>query len=188
MRQAAFDYLSLGGMASSGPISLLSGLNPSPSVLVMHFFMVGAGCPCLHACVCICVHTCMLMYGSHVLSPLTPYLSPSPSGGPVWGGTPTPSPPHAAWPVDGHAPAAWCFTDHPAHHLPGEAGRQASAPHVPPSSGIPRVGQKPHHMNAQPYTIVPHLHSDWGAVGTSQLRTLPGSRIALNRLYVCLSH
>ncbi|KAL6762302.1 SE-domain-containing protein [Haematococcus lacustris] len=40
MRQACFDYLSLGGMYSSGPISLLSGLNPRPYVLVMHFFMV----------------------------------------------------------------------------------------------------------------------------------------------------
>ena len=40
MRQACFDYLSLGGVYSAGPISLLSGLNPKPSVLVMHFFMV----------------------------------------------------------------------------------------------------------------------------------------------------
>lgn len=40
MRQACFDYLSLGGIYSAGPISLLSGLNPKPSVLVMHFFMV----------------------------------------------------------------------------------------------------------------------------------------------------
>lgn len=40
MRQACFEYLSLGGMYSSGPISLLSGLNPSPNILVMHFFMV----------------------------------------------------------------------------------------------------------------------------------------------------
>lgn len=40
MRQACFDYLSLGGMYSAGPISLLSGLNPRPSVLVAHFFMV----------------------------------------------------------------------------------------------------------------------------------------------------
>mmetsp|Transcript_26726 Transcript_26726/g.79385 ORF Transcript_26726/g.79385 Transcript_26726/m.79385 type:complete len:506 (-) Transcript_26726:263-1780(-) len=40
MRQACFDYLSLGGMYSAGPVSLLSGLNPKPSVLVMHFFMV----------------------------------------------------------------------------------------------------------------------------------------------------
>jgi squalene monooxygenase len=40
MRQACFDYLSLGGIYSSGPVSLLSGLNPRPSVLVTHFFMV----------------------------------------------------------------------------------------------------------------------------------------------------
>lgn len=40
MRQACFDYLALGGIYSNGPISLLSGLNPRPSVLVMHFFMV----------------------------------------------------------------------------------------------------------------------------------------------------
>jgi squalene monooxygenase len=40
MRQACFDYLSLGGACSTGPISLLSGLNPRPSVLVAHFFMV----------------------------------------------------------------------------------------------------------------------------------------------------
>lgn len=40
MRQACFDYLKLGGIYSSGPVSLLSGLNPKPSVLVAHFFMV----------------------------------------------------------------------------------------------------------------------------------------------------
>ncbi|GLI67912.1 hypothetical protein VaNZ11_012238 [Volvox africanus] len=40
MRQACFDYLALGGVCSAGPISLLSGLNPRPSVLVRHFFMV----------------------------------------------------------------------------------------------------------------------------------------------------
>lgn len=40
MQQACFDYLALGGIYSSGPVSLLSGLNPRPSVLVMHFFMV----------------------------------------------------------------------------------------------------------------------------------------------------
>ncbi|PRW45481.1 arginine--tRNA chloroplastic mitochondrial-like isoform X2 isoform B [Chlorella sorokiniana] len=40
MRQACFDYLALGGVYSAGPVSLLSGLNPRPSVLVMHFFMV----------------------------------------------------------------------------------------------------------------------------------------------------
>jgi squalene monooxygenase len=40
MRLACFDYLKLGGIYSSGPVSLLSGLNPRPSVLVAHFFMV----------------------------------------------------------------------------------------------------------------------------------------------------
>lgn len=40
MRSACFEYLRLGGMYSAGPISLLSGLNPRPSVLVTHFFMV----------------------------------------------------------------------------------------------------------------------------------------------------
>ncbi|KVI10870.1 hypothetical protein Ccrd_010728, partial [Cynara cardunculus var. scolymus] len=40
LRQACFDYLSLGGMCSSGPIALLSGLNPKPSSLVLHFFSV----------------------------------------------------------------------------------------------------------------------------------------------------
>ncbi|KAI3451891.1 hypothetical protein Pfo_008556 [Paulownia fortunei] len=40
MRQACFDYLSLGGVCSRGPIALLSGLNPSPLSLVLHFFAV----------------------------------------------------------------------------------------------------------------------------------------------------
>ncbi|KAJ6848807.1 squalene monooxygenase-like [Iris pallida] len=40
MRQACFDYLSLGGLFSNGPISLLSGLNPRPLHLVAHFFAV----------------------------------------------------------------------------------------------------------------------------------------------------
>lgn len=40
MRQACFDYLSLGGVFSNGPISLLSGLNPRPLSLVLHFFAV----------------------------------------------------------------------------------------------------------------------------------------------------
>ncbi|KAL4555905.1 hypothetical protein LXL04_038537 [Taraxacum kok-saghyz] len=40
LRQACFDYLSLGGVFSSGPIGLLSGLNPKPSSLVLHFFSV----------------------------------------------------------------------------------------------------------------------------------------------------
>eukprot|EP00899_Mesostigma_viride_P013255 jgi/Mesvir1/21930/Mv04927-RA.1 len=40
MRQACFDYLRLGGWMSSGPVGLLSGLNPRPMSLVMHFFAV----------------------------------------------------------------------------------------------------------------------------------------------------
>lgn len=40
MRQACFDYLSLGGVFSNGPIALLSGLNPRPLSLVVHFFAV----------------------------------------------------------------------------------------------------------------------------------------------------
>ncbi|KAL8144060.1 hypothetical protein V2J09_017092 [Rumex salicifolius] len=40
MREACFDYLSLGWIFSSGPISLLSGLNPRPLTLVLHFFAV----------------------------------------------------------------------------------------------------------------------------------------------------
>lgn len=40
MRSACFDYLQMGGEYSQGPISLLGGLNPRPSVLVAHFFMV----------------------------------------------------------------------------------------------------------------------------------------------------
>ncbi|PWA84635.1 FAD/NAD(P)-binding oxidoreductase family protein [Artemisia annua] len=40
MRSACFDYLSLGGMCAEGPISLLSGLNPRPLVLFLHFFAV----------------------------------------------------------------------------------------------------------------------------------------------------
>lgn len=40
MRRACFDYLSLGGVCSDGPIALLSGLNPRPLSLVLHFFAV----------------------------------------------------------------------------------------------------------------------------------------------------
>lgn len=40
MRQACFDYLSLGGLFSEGPVSLLSGLNPRLLSLVLHFFAV----------------------------------------------------------------------------------------------------------------------------------------------------
>ena len=40
MRQTCFDYLSLGGIFSNGPVSLLSGLNPRPLILVLHFLAV----------------------------------------------------------------------------------------------------------------------------------------------------
>lgn len=40
LRQACFDYLSLGGIFSYGPVSLLSGLNPNPFTLILHFFAV----------------------------------------------------------------------------------------------------------------------------------------------------
>nr|AWK97814.1 squalene epoxidase [Tripterygium wilfordii] len=40
MREACFDYLSLGGVFAAGPVSLLSGLNPRPLSLVCHFFAV----------------------------------------------------------------------------------------------------------------------------------------------------
>uniref|UniRef100_A0A5B7BNB0 squalene monooxygenase n=1 Tax=Davidia involucrata TaxID=16924 RepID=A0A5B7BNB0_DAVIN len=40
MREACFDYLSLGGVCSTGPVALLSGLNPRPLSLVLHFFAV----------------------------------------------------------------------------------------------------------------------------------------------------
>ncbi|KAI5056225.1 hypothetical protein GOP47_0028043 [Adiantum capillus-veneris] len=40
MRQACFDYLSLGGAFSTGPVALLSGLNPQPLSLLAHFCAV----------------------------------------------------------------------------------------------------------------------------------------------------
>lgn len=40
MREACFDYLSLGGVFSEGPVALLSGLNSSPLILLLHFFAV----------------------------------------------------------------------------------------------------------------------------------------------------
>ncbi|KAJ8444129.1 hypothetical protein Cgig2_029904 [Carnegiea gigantea] len=49
MRKACFDYRSLGGEFSNGPISLLSSPNPLPLSLVFHFFSVGVcGVVCLH--------------------------------------------------------------------------------------------------------------------------------------------
>ncbi|RHN54872.1 putative squalene monooxygenase [Medicago truncatula] len=40
MHRACFNYLSLGGVCSYGPIALLSSLNPRPLSLVLHFFVV----------------------------------------------------------------------------------------------------------------------------------------------------
>ncbi|CAM9851573.1 unnamed protein product [Ectocarpus sp. 6 AP-2014] len=40
LQAACFDYLSLGGCYSAGPVGLLSGLSPVPWVLTTHFFMV----------------------------------------------------------------------------------------------------------------------------------------------------
>ena len=40
MRQACFEYLRLGGTYARGPIALLSGLDPNPLNLVIHFFSV----------------------------------------------------------------------------------------------------------------------------------------------------
>ena len=40
LRDACFDYLSIGGYCAGGPINLLSGLTPRPSILAMHFFLV----------------------------------------------------------------------------------------------------------------------------------------------------
>eukprot|EP01111_Echinosteliopsis_oligospora_P008915 TRINITY_DN2515_c0_g1_i1.p1 TRINITY_DN2515_c0_g1~~TRINITY_DN2515_c0_g1_i1.p1 ORF type:complete len:501 (-),score=131.13 TRINITY_DN2515_c0_g1_i1:75-1577(-) len=40
MREACMSYFKLGGIAATGPISLLAGLNKSPVVLVLHFFAV----------------------------------------------------------------------------------------------------------------------------------------------------
>ncbi|KAG6517463.1 hypothetical protein ZIOFF_020855 [Zingiber officinale] len=40
MRQACFDYLSIVGVYSNGPIRLLSGLNPRPMSLMAHFLAI----------------------------------------------------------------------------------------------------------------------------------------------------
>lgn len=40
LRQSCIDYLSMGGAFSAGPVGLLSGLSPTPWVLVLHFFCV----------------------------------------------------------------------------------------------------------------------------------------------------
>ncbi|XP_070556790.1 squalene monooxygenase-like [Ptychodera flava] len=40
LRNACFQYFKLGGMAVSGPVGLLSILNPKPEILIGHFFAV----------------------------------------------------------------------------------------------------------------------------------------------------
>eukprot|EP01041_Mallomonas_annulata_P004439 gene4439-8846_t len=40
LRNACFDYLSMGGPYAAGPVGLLSGLTPKPEILATHFFMV----------------------------------------------------------------------------------------------------------------------------------------------------
>ncbi|KAF3434584.1 hypothetical protein FNV43_RR21669 [Rhamnella rubrinervis] len=48
MRRALFDYMSLGGICSSGVMSILAGLNPCPWSLVFHFFALAIyGVMCL---------------------------------------------------------------------------------------------------------------------------------------------
>ena len=41
-RDACFDYLTMGGTRTAGPVSLLSALTPYPWVLAAHFFLVAA--------------------------------------------------------------------------------------------------------------------------------------------------
>ena len=40
LRKACVDYFQLGGEAVDGPMALLGGLRPSPSLLIAHFFAV----------------------------------------------------------------------------------------------------------------------------------------------------
>lgn len=40
MRKACVDYLGLGGFCTNGPVSLLAGVKPHPSYLMLHFFAV----------------------------------------------------------------------------------------------------------------------------------------------------
>jgi squalene monooxygenase len=44
LKVAVFEYLAKGGDSSNGPISLLSGLNRHPGVLIKHFFYVALLC------------------------------------------------------------------------------------------------------------------------------------------------
>ncbi len=40
LQGACLEYLASGGVFTTGPVGLLSGLTPSPLVLIIHFFMV----------------------------------------------------------------------------------------------------------------------------------------------------
>lgn len=40
LQKGCFEYFQLGGICITGPVSLLSGLNPKPEVLFYHFFLV----------------------------------------------------------------------------------------------------------------------------------------------------
>jgi squalene monooxygenase len=44
LKIAVFEYLAKGGDSSNGPISLLSGLNRNPAVLIKHFIYVALLC------------------------------------------------------------------------------------------------------------------------------------------------
>jgi hypothetical protein len=103
MRQACFDYLRLGGIYAQGPISLLSGLNPRPFILVAHFFMVA-------------------LYGVRPGADAAarwPELTPTSAGWP-----PAPPGANAALHFHGHALAAGRQRYHSAHHPCGGRARR----------------------------------------------------------------
>lgn len=48
MRQACFSYLSLGGVFSTGPLAMASGISPYPMLLVLHLvFLAVYGALCI---------------------------------------------------------------------------------------------------------------------------------------------
>ena len=98
MRQACFDYLRLGGVYSQGPISLLSGLNSRPFVLVAHFFMVA-------------------LYGVRLSAPHSPRVRLLTS--PLPGGPPASARAHS----QGHHDVLPSPHRRSRHHLPHHPGR-----------------------------------------------------------------
>ena len=110
MRQACFDYLRLGGMYSSGPVSLLSGLNPRPSVLVMHFFMVAI----YGVSVCALLRGALANIGQNRRHFFMRLLMATSAG---W--TVVDAATHAASIVDRHDAAVCGRMHHTAHHLRG---------------------------------------------------------------------